>query len=35
MDFLTAAAYLVIVVLVVANAWIVTRLDVEVRGDDE
>jgi hypothetical protein len=39
MDFWTAAAYWSIVVLVVLNAWIVSRMRVEVReeaeGDDE
>ena len=36
MDFLTAAAYVAIVVLVLANAWVVTRLKVDVRpGEDD
>lgn len=34
-DFLTAAAYLSILVLVALNAWIVSRMDVEVRGEEE
>ncbi len=35
MDFWTAAAYWSIVVLVVANAWIVSRMRVEVREEAE
>lgn len=35
MDFWTAAAYVAIVVLVVANALIVRRMKVEVRDEDE
>jgi hypothetical protein len=35
MDFLTAAAYIAIIVLVAVNAWIVGRLDVRVRSEDE
>lgn len=35
MDFLTAGAFVAILVLVAANAWIVTRLKVEVRRDDD
>ena len=35
MDFWTSAAYVGIVVLVLANAWIVRRMKVEVRDEDE
>ena len=34
-DVFTAGAYIAIIVLVIANAWIVTRLDIEVRKDDD
>ncbi len=34
MDLLTACAFVAIPVLVAANAWIVTKLRVEVRHDD-
>jgi hypothetical protein len=35
MDFWTAAAYIGIVVLVLANALIVRRMKVEVRDEEE
>ena len=35
MDLGTSAAYVAIVLLVAANAWIVQRLDVKVRRDDD
>lgn len=31
---MTAAAYVAIVVLVLANAWVVTRMDIRVRRDE-
>jgi len=35
MDFLTSSAYGAIIFLVLLNAWIVSRLDVEVRHHDD
>ncbi len=35
MDFLTAAAYIVMVVLVVANALIVRRMKITIRDEDD
>lgn len=35
MDLLTAAAYVVILVLVVLNAWIVRSSNVDVRNEDD
>ena len=35
MDFWTAAAYVGIVILVLVNAWIVRRMRVVVRDEDE
>ena len=35
MDFLTAAAYIAIVVLVVVNTWVVRRMKITVREEDE
>ena len=35
MDFLTAAAYIAIVVLVALNAWVVRRMKITVREQDE
>lgn len=35
MDFLTAAAYVAIVVLMVLNAWVVRRMKITVREEDE
>jgi len=35
MDFLTAAAYITIVVLVVVNTWVVRRMKITVRDEDE
>ena len=35
MDFLTAAAYVTIVVLVILNTWVVRRMKVTVREEDE
>ena len=35
MDFLTAAAYIAIIVLVIINTLLVRRMDVQVRGDEE
>lgn len=35
MDFWTAAAYIAIIVLVLLNGWIVSRMRVEVRDEDE
>ena len=35
MDALTATAYVAIVVLAVLNAWIVRRMKVTVREEDE
>lgn len=35
MDIATAAAFVTIVVLVIVNAWIVTRLEVRVRPDED
>ncbi len=35
MDFLTAAAYVAILVLVIVNALIVRRMKIVIRGEDE
>jgi|GEM_PF-4189271 len=35
MDFWTAAAYVSMIVLVIANAWIVRRMKVEMRDEDD
>ena len=35
MDFLTAGAFAAILILVAANAWIVTRMRVDVRRDGD
>ena len=35
MDVLTATAYVAIVVLVILNAWIVRRMKITVREEDE
>ncbi len=35
MDLLTAAAYVAILVLVLLNAWIVQRSDIDVRDEDD
>ena len=35
MDFLTSAAFGAIILLVLLNAWIVSKLDVEVRHDGD
>ena len=35
MDFLTATAYVAIVVLVLLNAWVVRRVKITVREEDE
>ncbi len=35
MDFLTAAAYAAILVLVIVNALIVRRMKIVIRGEDE
>ena len=35
MDFLTATAYVTIVVLVILNTWVVRRMKVTVREEDE
>jgi len=35
MDWATAAAYVVIVLLVLVNAWVVSRRAVDVRSNDE
>jgi hypothetical protein len=34
MDFLTAAAYLGILALALLNAWLVNRLDLDIRDED-
>ena len=34
MDLFTAAPYVLIVVLVVVNAWLVSRSDITLRRDD-
>lgn len=33
-DWLTATPYVAIIALVLVNAWIVSRIDIEVRPDD-
>lgn len=33
-DWLTVTPYVAIIVLVVVNAWIVSRIDIDVRPDD-
>lgn len=35
MDFWTAAAYFTMIALVIANAWIVRRMKVEMRNEDD
>jgi hypothetical protein len=35
MDLLTSAAYIAIVVLIVVNTWVVRRMKISVRDQDE
>ena len=35
MDFLTSTAYIAIVVLIVVNTWVVRRMKITVRDQDE
>jgi len=35
MDFLTAFPYWAIIVIIVLNAWLVSRMDVHINEDEE